>query len=196
MTDKNLLTIFKSGDENHYLFRDFFKSLPGDTEKVLDSFGYVGSLIKNLNGFRRSNGRHFLILRSEDFGELDTRYFSTTSKARLSEIPDRLRVKVDYKQQDTDFCTGARQTINDMGTIDDMVELFNELSAKDPRKLLQEGLDKHEFLRKNMTRRKLFGKGKKVVPIYVSTGLETLDGKYLLNTTYAQGLFVGTYNEK
>ncbi len=79
------------------------------------------------------------------------------------------------------------------GTIDEMVSLFEQLSGAKPTRLLQEGLEGSDFIRKNMTRIRLLGRGRKVVPTYVSVGLETPDGKYLLATTGAQGPYKGVF---
>ncbi|MEA3378494.1 MAG: hypothetical protein U9Q69_02530 [Nanoarchaeota archaeon] len=196
MAHKNLLTVLKAGDETHYLVRNFLQSLPDEAKKVFNSLGYVGDLKGNLRTMRREDMRHFVIFRSPGFEDLVTEYFSSTPQAALSEIPDRLTVKVDYKQQDTDFAKGARLVSNFDGSIDQMVEKYRELSSTNPTKLLTDGLNQSEFLRENMTKKGLFGFGKtKIVPTYVSVGIETPDGRYLLGTTGAQGPYVGKFGK-
>ncbi len=190
--DKNLLTIVKPGDVSHYLLINFLKSLPNKTKKIFDAYGFIGNLEENLNKIKDKNTRRFTIFRSDSFKGLVTDYFSSTPEAAVKEIEDELTVKVDYKQEDTDIFKGAREIIGFKGTIDEMVEKYKELSSTDPRQLLNIGLKQSEFIRKYMTRAALFGFGKrKIVPTYVSVGIETPDGKYLLETTGAQGPYIG-----
>ena len=191
MEDKNLLAIFKPGDETHYLIRDFIQSLQSEVRKVFDSFGYIGNLEENLKKFKKEDMRHFVILRSPTFDDLITEYFLTNPEAILTEIPDKLIVKIDYKQRDTDFVTGAREVIHFHGTIDEMLEKYKNLSSTNPKEILYGGLDKSEFLRKELIKKTLFGFGKrKLVPTYIAVGIETPDHKNLLDTTGAQGPYV------
>lgn len=193
MADKNLLAILELGDETHYLIRDFLQSLPDKAIKIFDSVGFVGDLKENLRRFRREDMRHFAIFRSPTFDDLVTEYFSAIPEAALTEIPDRLKIKLSYKQQDTDFLTGARAIFTFDGSIDEMIDKYRNLSSTDPRKLLLDYLNQSEVLRKNITKKTLFGLGKtKIVPTYVLVGIETSDGRYLLETTGSQGPYAGT----
>jgi hypothetical protein len=195
MTNKNLLAILKPGDETHYLVKDFLKSLPKGSKKLFDSFGYVGNLEKNLRSFSKENERHFIILRTPIFKGLSTEYFSS-SEATLKEIPDKLEVKIDYRQQDTSFLIGARSVLTLDGSIDEMIEEYQILSSADPKKLFSEELNQSEFLNKHLIKKTWFGLGKrKIVPTYVSIGIETPDGRYLLETTGAQGPYAGTFRK-
>ena len=193
MADKNLLAVLEVGDETHYLIRDFLQSLPDGTKKVFDSFGFTGDLEANLRGHLEENMRRFVIFRLPTVDGLVTEYFSSVPGAALKEIPDTLRVKVDYKQQDTDSYDGARQTMGVDGTIDEMVKEYERLSLEDPRKLLAERLEQSPVFRADVIKKGgLFGFGKtKVSPTYVAVGIETPDGEYLLGTTGANGPYVG-----
>ncbi|MCK5043805.1 hypothetical protein KAR52_02285 [Candidatus Pacearchaeota archaeon] len=194
MTNKNLLAVLKPGDETHYLVKDFFQSLPEKSRKVFDSFGYIGNLEKNLDKFRKEDMRYFIVFSSPTFNDLITEYFSSTPEATLKEIPDRLKIKARYQQQDTNILEGARLVLTLDGSIDEMIKKYQILSSTDPRKLISERLNKSEFLMKNITKKTWFGLGKtKIVPTYVSVGLETPDGRYLLETTGAQGPYVGKF---
>ena len=192
MPDINLLAIIKRGDETHYLLRKFFKSLPNNARKVFDSLGAVGSLDKNVREFGRMDMRHFVIFCAPTFNWLVNGYFASISEAALFEIPDELRVKVIYKQQDTDFSEGVEIITESTGTIDEMVRKYEELSSADPRRLLTDELNHYPAVRKRLVKREWFGLGRKrVVPTYVSVGIETPDRKYLLGTTGAQGPYTG-----
>ena len=193
MTNKNLLAILRPGDENHHLVKDFFQSLPEKTTKVFDSFGYIGNLESNLRKFTEEHRRHYLIFRSPSCDDLDENYFSSTPKAALMKIPDKLIVKVNYKQQNTDCVVGVRLVDECKGGIDAVVELYDKLSSANPRELLVNKLNEDKTFREKMTKRKWFNFGKtKTFPLYISVGLETPDGRYLLGTTRAQGPYVFT----
>lgn len=192
MADKNLLTIILPGDENNHLLVKFLESLPKGTRKRLDSRGYIGNLRNNIYSFKKSNMRHFVIFSSPDFSGLRTDYFYSNQKASVAEIPDRLMLWVDYKQQDNYECHGAREMVPYQGSIDDMVERYNRLSSTDSKELLVNHLQSSEFLRRNVTEKSWFKRGvTKLLPTYVSVGLETADGKYLLKCTGARGPYSG-----
>lgn len=194
MTTRNLLAVINPGHETGHLIRIFLESLPKGVQKVFESFGHIGSLEENLaHGFRREDARHFIIYRAPTFENLADKYFSSTPQAALSEIPDRLIVKVDCKRKNTNSAIGARETTHFDGTINEMVEKYRSLSLTDHGELLLDRLSESEFLRENVTKRKWLGLGRiKLFPTYVSVGIETPDGKYLLETTGAQGPYFGT----
>lgn len=191
MTDQNLLIALKVGDEEHYLFNKFLKSLPVQAEIVLNSAGYVGGLEKNIETRNKNDTqrvlegtRHFVIYRAPTFENLVTDYFSSTPKASLSEIQDRLKVKIRYKKQDTEFVAGGSWSQSYDGSIDEMVSTYSKL-ASNPAQVLHNSLEGSENLRKHIMKKR-FGKTK-VLPTYVSIGLETPDGSCLLKTTGPQG---------
>jgi hypothetical protein len=193
MTDENLLVILKPGDEKHFLFVNFLQSIPDEAKKIFDSFGYIGSLERNLAWFKRERMRHFVIFRSPAFNNLANDYFSSTDQASVNKIKDNLIVEIEYKQQDTDIVTGARLITKFDGTIDEMINKYEELALTSPKELLTKGLNEQEFLRDNITKNEWFGFGKnrKIVPTYISIGIETPDRKYLLRSTGALGPYVG-----
>ncbi len=193
MSQKNLLAVLKADDQNHYLVRDFVRSLPSGTTESFHSFGFVGNFNDNVRSLKIERQRYFMAYRSAAFDNLVTQYFSLTPEAVLTLIPNQLKVIVEFKQQDTEFTIGARMKSTVEGSIDEMVTKYRSLARVDPRKLLADELNDSAYFRKNMTKKALFGFGKtKVVPIYVSVGLETVDGRFLVATTGPVGPYSGT----
>lgn len=190
MVYKNLLIALKLGDIDHYLFKDFLGTLP-EKSMVFDSFGYIGVLEKNLKKSERGNRMRFAIFQSPIFNELNTEYFASTPEAFFNEIPDRLKVKINYKVQDSEFLNGAMTNLIFNGTINEMIKKYNDLLLMDPKKLFTNNLDNDKVLRENVTKKKRFGKTK-ILPTYVSVGLETSDEKYLIGFTGVKGPYYGT----
>ena len=130
------------------------------------------------------------------FDGLITKYFSSIPKANCNEIQDNLIVKIDYHQQDTDVLSGARAVVNYTGSIDEMIKYYNDFSSVEPITLLINKLNNSEHLRKNIIKKGLFGLGKrKLLPTYVSVGIETPNGEYLLGTTNGRPPCSGTFKK-
>ncbi len=188
-----LLAVIGLGDEN--LLRGFLESLPADVEKVLDTPGHVGSLEQNLRRSRRSrrsDWRHFVLFSAGSFDNLDLEYFATSPAALVMEIPDELAVKYRLKVQDTDMARGASFQFCRSGTISEAIDLYRKESSRDPRAILLESLSGVDFVWDDMTRKTWFGLGRReILPTYVTVGLETAHGEYLLSTEGAKGPYTG-----
>lgn len=185
-----LLAVIGPGDEN--LLRGFLGSLPADVEKVLDTAGHVGSLEENARRSRRSDWRHFVLFSAGSFDNLDLEYFATSPAARVMEIPDELAVRYRLKVQDTDMALGASCQFCRSGTISEAIDLYRKESARDPRAILLESLSGVDFVWDDMTRKTWFGLGRReILPTYVTVGLETPDGEYLLSTEGTKGPYSG-----
>ncbi len=192
---KNLLAILKQEHESNALVADFLKSLPAETERVLNSIGYIGDLKSNLKSFRKQDRRHFAILLLTDIGGLAAECFAKVPETPVIEIPDRLNLKINIKVQDSDFKKGVMYELASGGPIASMIRKYEGLSLIPPERLLVEAITKYESFRKNITKKRLFSpKKRKLLPTYVSLGLETPDSRYLLTTTGANGPYVWRFN--
>lgn len=188
MVEKNLLAVIKSRDKTHYLLRSFLKSLLKDTKKVFESLGYVGGLEYNvLTRFKKEDERHFTIFRAKEFKEFDDKYFSSTHQAALFEIPNVLQVKINFDSDE-----GGRHKYTYTGSIDKMISMYESLDHTDPKELLMKELMESEFFRANFTKKRFIRGGIGLSPTVFSIGLETNNGKFLLETTGILGPYAGT----
>lgn len=190
----NLLAIIVPGDEFDDPVLDFINSLPDESIKF-DSLGCTGNLHRNLyEGFKTKDRKHFLVLSSPTFEDLDTDYFKSTLNSALIEIPDGLKVKIHCRIQDYklfDFITihGACHQMEWVSnSVDKMIEMYNRFSSTDPEALVIDALKDDNFRKFAYT--SLLGiRTKTSYPIFVSVGIETPDGQYLLGATYKSGPF-------
>lgn len=200
MGNTNLLAILRVGDEDHYYLDNFFRSLPEGAKKVFDSVGKVGNLETLLRCTimeNKKNKWHFAIFNLQNpinYNELETEYFSKVQGAALIELQDELRIKVVY-QQETLYNLNVVSD-NYSGLINEMLKKYNQLSVTDPKRLIMDCLKKSELVRNTLVKNRFFSFGKeKLNSTYLSVGLETIDGEYLLSTTGTSGPYYATFEK-
>lgn len=179
MKAKNLLAMVKNCGENHPLFKDFLRSLPMGTKKLLDSSGFVGSLESNLDNCmeRKTGDRYFFIFRAHNFDNVNREYFTNEKESALIDLQDQLNLRKIYVRDGDNFSADSSFT----GAIDVMVTLYKELSKWGPLHILLNDLEDSDSLKEDFTEKTLLGFGRrKLMSTHVSIGLETSDRKYLL----------------
>lgn len=153
------------------LFKEFEDSLPPGAKKFeSDREGFVGSLAYADSNLIFRNRRSFVLYDLEDGLEgIDSRFFLNIESAIL-EIPDMLKVIVDYS---SDVHRGRGMSFEISGSIDEMLKSYNESIEKSLKELLLERLS-HPRFKEIFTRKRWFGFGKrKMIPTTVKIGIET-----------------------
>ena len=189
MENKNLLAIINPGDENDHRIHSFLESLPKDTIRKFESFGYLGNLVKSYYERKKRNMKRFVIFNANTFDDINNDYFASTSGALIAEIPDKLRLRILYKRTEA---FGGKQIMNMEGPITGVVGAYGALRTQDQQKFLESRLDKDENLRNWLVKMPFFGGGDGIIPPVCTTmGIETMDGKYLLSATSVNGPYHG-----
>jgi len=92
---------YRSEDENHPMFKEFLTSLPADTQKVLESQGFIGSLEDCFEGISLKN-MNYLLFRTPEDSEININYFSQDYDTKLLTINDQLYVKIAVQKLNPD----------------------------------------------------------------------------------------------
>lgn len=202
---KNLLAIAKRGDENSYQLAKFYRSLPKGTRRILDSAGFIGGLEAALRVFRDHRlekylpERYFSLLCLPTVlpttKDLATDYFSSIQGAELFDISDELRIKIGYEPRGLfDRCgsPGTGTIFTFTGSITEMVQQYNQFTRMGGS-LLTMLLNQSQKLRESITKKSFWRRETRIVPTFELMGLETRDGRYLLNTPGPKLYSCGVY---
>ncbi|MBN2421934.1 hypothetical protein JXB41_01795 [Candidatus Woesearchaeota archaeon] len=201
MAYKNLLVGFKPGDEHDSLLEKFLHSLPDETTKIFESFGYEDGLMKNMIKTEfcpEENKKHLLFLRLSSFDNLFCDYFLNNKGTFLKEIPDFFNVKVCYKRHGMDFSLNELVNFNYDGSFDEMLKLYDNIVSYGIFNLSDIYLNSDQDEMKKFTRRGVFYKEKRATSdlFYISVGLETASAEYLLKTTGKKGPYYSVICKK
>jgi len=188
----HVLAVIKPGDEEHPLVKEFLSSLPPGTNKILDSFGYIGSLGGHLSVLRyessraREDERHFVLYHTSDIEKLNTDYFKLTENASVRIIPDCLTFHQihygwdDLRQNRHVFVTEFE------GSVKETLSLYKERSSRSARRLLGDTFSQSDQALEKLTRKTWFGlsKERKFPTTHIFMGIETPELDYLITTSY------------
>lgn len=194
-----LLAVIKPGDEEHPLVKEFLASLPLGTNKVLDSFGYTGSLSDHLDTLRHESDRaledqrHFVLYRTSDIEELPTNYFTVTEKASVHVIPDILAFRMIYYGLDDLLWKRYGLITKTEMSVNEALAIYNERSSKSSKRLLCDAFNYCDGALEELTQKKWFGLSseRKFPTTHILMGIETPELGYLLTTCY-KGPLKGT----
>lgn len=206
--DKHLLAVFeqepfdvidsRSSSPFRLYNSEFIDSLTPDTRVILRAHGKVGNLKGDFENNRHcldGNHRYFEIYKGADIEKVNKDFFALHEKRAILEIPDTLRVVRIYHEMEKKhgkvIAKGSLEEKDNKGGIEEIVALFRKI-AKSP---LVYALKESRLLSKNLTKKRL-AKGSVKMPVYFAFGLETSDGKYLLNFSELLGPYHGRLREK
>lgn len=188
----NWLAVIKPGYEDHHLLREFHASLPANTQKALDSFGYVGNLsdhLRRINSeehrFLENYRRHFFIFQTPAVEGLATEYFKSVPEGSILEIPDQLVFSVVYRRWDGLWLKRHLHGRISRGSINETIQGYEEQWSTDPQKSIMKTINRSKTALESLTEERWLGLGKtrKLPQTYIFIGLETADGKYLVKTS-------------
>lgn len=193
----HLLAVIRPGDEEHPLVREFLASLPPGTNKILDSFGYVGSLADHVGILRHESNRvpedqrHFVLYRAPDVEKISTDYFTVTERASVHVIPDKLALEMFYHGFDDLRLKRYQFATKLEGSVNETLALYQERTSKSAKRLLCDVFSAHQGALEKLTQKKLLSKERQFPPTHIFMGIETSELGYLLTTSY-KGPLEGT----
>ncbi len=179
MAMEHLLAVTRVDGEDNPLLKDFLKSLPAGSKKLLESIGHTGSLEENIG--RQSDFEHgklsgedyakscrlFRIFELSSPEDWNRAYYSTSDGLQVFAIPDRLLFNSVYFKDAKDIPKGKAVTEKSHANIKEMLEKYDlPLSY-----YLSNKLKDPEFIER-MTKPSFFSGEKKLVPTHISVGLE------------------------
>lgn len=162
------------------------------------------------NKQNQKNKRHFKIYNVQNRKDLDTEYFSSKLGAALIEIPDKLIinqyftnfVKIKEEKIEEEIEEKIEEEIEEekiektylsiyvirnktklhnhsSGSINKMIKDYDSLISTDPEKIIAEAYENDKDFRDKFIKKTIFRK-KGLPPIYIVTGIETHNSKYLI----------------
>lgn len=178
-----LLVLRKPGESRHPLYRTFLDSLHSDSTNLFTgNCGYVGDLQFNLNSrFRPDSRRKSHIIGTNHPETTNLEYFCKGKNTACSPVGDQAKVVLMFEGQTSRSWLFTNPTVKITGEIQafsDAIRTYQRLSTEDPEAILSLAIRSNHGLMDTLRNRH-----GEILPLKLAVGLETVNGRYLIDTT-------------